>query len=299
MEERPGRASSRWFLLAVLAVACCCVHAAADAKGRPTRGTTAFTETRATAKARLKHKHTPTIVIEGALPESLFVTEANPCAGTHCMKRAECVLSEYGVPYCRCKRGYKGNGFICTELNPCLSDFNPCGVHGYCMHPKHGEGAPGTYTCECAENYIFDDKTCVAKEDPCVSAPCGQFGSCTTGPNTNTYTCDCLTGYTFDSKTCIDIDPCYNNPCEHGICRGLSLERRPGGPEYDCSCEKGWQFDGTTCQPDPCASNPCANHEHSFCQVLAKGGWDCFCDEGYARAENTKCETESLIKLTS
>jgi hypothetical protein len=286
----------RWLALGIVIVlACILANVAADAKSR-SRGTS-FTET--SAKTKAGHRHKNQLKKEASHIDSLLVTEADPCEGTHCMRRSECAVTDSGVPYCRCKKGYRGNGFICTEINPCLDTENPCGVHGYCVHPKHGD-PPATYTCECAEKYTFDGKTCVAVDDPCVAGtPCGPFGACNTGANTNSYTCECQPGYYFDSKTCVEDDPCYSNPCVHGVCRELVLERKPGGPTYECYCHAGWNYDGTTCQPDPCQSDPCANDPNAFCKVLAVGGYQCFCNEGFARDTKSKCEPEALVIIQS
>uniref|UniRef100_A0ACB8FP10 Uncharacterized protein n=1 Tax=Sphaerodactylus townsendi TaxID=933632 RepID=A0ACB8FP10_9SAUR len=58
------------------------------------------------------------------------------------------------------QKGYKGDGHICTAVNPCTDGLNG-GCHEHAICTKTG---PGKRKCECKDNYIGDGIDCEVKQ---------------------------------------------------------------------------------------------------------------------------------------
>ncbi|TKS78440.1 Neurogenic locus notch -like protein 1 [Collichthys lucidus] len=91
--------------------------------------------------------------------------------------------------------------------------------------------------------------------DPCLSSPCMNGGMCRAVPKGNTvdYSCTCRLGYS--DRRCLTP---INNVCISSMCHNGGTCELESLQTYRCRCPPGWS--GKLCQqPDPCASNPCAN----------------------------------------
>jgi len=174
--------------------------------------------------------------------------DVDECAlGTDsCDSNATCA-NTYGSYTCECNTGYTGDGFVCSNVNECLS--NPCNVNATCTDTL------GSFTCTCNSGYTGNGFSC-SDINECASNPCSANATCTnivgsytctcivgyTGSNCDV--CDTANGYTWNGSACT-LDPCFGEDCNgHGTCSVVA-----GLPV--CACETG--YTGTDC--GDCADN--------------------------------------------
>uniref|UniRef100_A0AAY5EJ47 Stabilin 2 n=1 Tax=Electrophorus electricus TaxID=8005 RepID=A0AAY5EJ47_ELEEL len=130
-----------------------------------------------------------------------------PCGPKQpCHAHADCVYSE-GELMCVCKLGFKGNGFLCVESDPCTSPPNGgCSNNARCI--KTG---PGTRRCECLKGWKEDGDECQPVNN-CVEPSrggCHPNASCVhVGPGQNY--CMCKKNYRGNGKDCEAINQCVD-----------------------------------------------------------------------------------------
>uniref|UniRef100_H3C877 Stabilin 2 n=1 Tax=Tetraodon nigroviridis TaxID=99883 RepID=H3C877_TETNG len=74
---------------------------------------------------------------------------------------------------CSCAKGYGGDGYVCTPLDPCASgDNGGCHQHATCTMT-----APGKRKCSCKQNFIGDGLVCEPRQLP-VSRCLQDNGGC-------------------------------------------------------------------------------------------------------------------------
>jgi hypothetical protein len=193
------------------------------------------------------------------------------CLGNPCDPKAACHKTGPGTFVCACLPGYEGNGFSCSELDPCKS--NPCDVHANCR--KLG---PNKAQCTCEDGYVGNGYSC--KEfDPCEKDPCDPHAVCyKTGPGA--HTCVCKPGYRqnpLETLKCDEIDPCQDYPCDpHATCK----KTRPGA--FVCNCNTGFVQDGNKClEINSCSKVPAPCHVDAKCLRTGPGTHVCMCAVGY------------------
>uniref|UniRef100_A0A0N4Z8W7 Kunitz/Bovine pancreatic trypsin inhibitor domain protein n=1 Tax=Parastrongyloides trichosuri TaxID=131310 RepID=A0A0N4Z8W7_PARTI len=89
-----------------------------------------------------------------------------------CSKCSEHATCSKGV--CQCIKGYKGDGFICEDVNECLSAPFPCDRNAECSNTN------GSFICECIKGYAgngyhctTDRRSCLDKYNEGYSEQCG------------------------------------------------------------------------------------------------------------------------------
>ncbi|GAA6110454.1 mucin-like protein [Tachysurus ichikawai] len=95
---------------------------------------------------------------------------------------------------CVCDVGFKGNGFICTDINEC--EQNMC-----LRNETKCVNSPGSFSCICKMGYSQNGTECM-DVDECTSgkAECSEFAECV---NTEGgHLCFCLNGFTGNGKSC-------------------------------------------------------------------------------------------------
>ncbi|XP_072049424.1 uncharacterized protein [Amphiura filiformis] len=185
----------------------------------------------------------------------------SPCNNRPCNFFGECFtsndldnfdgLSEYT---CVCENGYGGRNCISNVANNPVLDMCTTGLTcrngGTCTNAYFSYADRNTGICSCPRGF-FGRECQLTIEDPCMSNPCQNAGTCI---SFNTYfLCTCSAEYT---GVICEVNPCQNRPCRNGgtcISTGIS--------NYICSCTS--QYTGPTCeistQVNPCQSRPCQN----------------------------------------
>jgi len=88
---------------------------------------------------------------------------ADLCKTNPCDPHAVCVSTGPGTYTCACSPGFKGNGHVCSELNPC--DGKPCGPPDIGICESSG---PGKYKCDCPKGWHLNGDQCKKKIDHTV-----------------------------------------------------------------------------------------------------------------------------------
>ncbi|MEM6957239.1 MAG: DUF4215 domain-containing protein, partial [Myxococcota bacterium] len=205
---------------------------------------------------------------------------------------------------CRCSTGFelvtdRSGNEGCADTNECLMR-NICGVGGVggSADSPGCVNTAGSYTCNCAEGYVFEGGTCV-DVDECADEPCGR-GTCSQEFPPPGYSCLCDEGYRFDGTTCVDIDECaegIDNCSDAAECTNV-VNPALGERGFTCTCNLGptglpaytTDDDGVTCSninecPSVAAGDGgqgtarCAE-EGSECTDL-EGSFSCACAPGY------------------
>jgi len=196
---------------------------------------------------------------------------ASVCRPSPCSKDGVCTILSNGKPQCECKRGFKGDGKLCSAINPCeeAGGASLCGKDAICTSP-----APGKHACKCAKGFKGDGKVC-APIDACKDlSPCSKNALCkSTGPGA--YSCTCNAGYSGNGHHCKVADVCDSKPCSpYATCETVGPNR------HTCTCKPGYSGDGTSCAPiDACKTSPC--HAQATCRMTGPGTKVCTCNTGF------------------
>jgi len=210
--------------------------------------------------------------------------------GTECRDRNECSERNGGCAAeavctntpgrfeCRCKPGFHGDGFHCSEHVPCERPAS-CAPEAIC------DGDPGLRVCRCKPGYegngavCNDIDECERKQDDCDRSP----AACVNQPGG--YRCLCPAGYRGDGRTdsgCKDVDECKTGAdnCDDAPDACVNTE---GG--FKCFCPAGYRGNGQgsagCVDIDECAakSHDCAPNARC---VNAAPGFQCLCPPGYS-----------------
>lgn len=137
----------------------------------------------------------------GAGQTSFTCFKTDPCQDNGCSENATCVADfYYGSFVCRCKTGFTGDGFVCSEVNQVADSCSPaCSDNSECITDN------GTPECSCKSGFRFtpDDTTECVDIDECEenSTICEGHFQC---ENTlGSYNCTCPSDYTLEGSTCI------------------------------------------------------------------------------------------------
>eukprot|EP00057_Strongylocentrotus_purpuratus_P013118 XP_011667592.1 PREDICTED: nidogen-1 isoform X1 [Strongylocentrotus purpuratus] len=214
------------------------------------------------------------------------------CQDNNCGTNAEC-FPQANTFTCRCRAGYTGNGYTCTESpsDPC--DNNDCDRNANC-YP-----AGNSYTCQCNTGFNGDGRVCVADQasDPCDTNDCSLYAYCYPTNDGQSFYCQCATGFTGDGRNCEREQ--RGNACDNNNCSPYAYCRPRGDTDFTCECAPGYVGDGYNCEEesqDPCLNNRC--HPYADCSPVP-GGYTCSCRSGY-QGDGYLCEeADQLVNLCS
>ncbi|XP_068133029.1 stabilin-2 isoform X2 [Hyperolius riggenbachi] len=169
-------------------------------------------------------------------------TKTMPCGPLvkYCHAHAECEYSKV-IPSCVCKPGYEGDGYHCTETNPCLAAGKKlCNANAECI-PM---GA-GSHKCVCRTGWTGDGVDCTEINNCLLSNKGGCHANATCvyiGPGQSD--CECNPGFRGDGIDCEPINTCLG---ESEKCHLLATCQKVASGFWECVCNEGYQGDGKIC----------------------------------------------------
>ncbi|KAM4697755.1 uncharacterized protein WCC33_013356 [Rhinophrynus dorsalis] len=179
-----------------------------------------------------KYKHTNQVTDDNlrfVRMLTVFIFLTGKCSHSDCHLNATC--EEFGgYQECTCKDGFKGDGYVCYDIDECEDYWSNQCFYSYC------ENSIGSYSCSCYSGFELTQRKDCIDIDECSSeylndchplAVCkNEFGS---------YSCFCPYGYFGDGRYC-EINECQQEtPCD---------------PNIECIKKNG----SYTC------NDPCSNH---------------------------------------
>ncbi|PFX16346.1 Fibroblast growth factor receptor 1 [Stylophora pistillata] len=100
---------------------------------------------------------------------------------------------------CKCKKGFKGNGIHCIDINECNTGAASCLPHSDCIN------TPGSHYCKCHRGFTeeFPGPIALCKDvDECLRQKrCHFNATCYNSPGS--YTCKCRPGFVGDGVSCL------------------------------------------------------------------------------------------------
>ncbi|XP_075972498.1 cubilin homolog [Anticarsia gemmatalis] len=214
------------------------------------------------------------------------LTDINECdhsKGFRCSvnPRVECINLPGSFRCGQCPAGYEGDGYVCYDIDECLTVTN-----GGCSPLVTCHNTIGSRICGlCPTGYQGDGVTCTYKGSCNIDrGGCHPSAHCIENvtPTGQTALCICPEGMDGDGvgltgcyvSTSNSTDVCENNPCgNHGRCHPL----RSG---YTCICYKGYR--GSHCEiTNACATKPCQNGGVCKRDESTQSGFRCECTAQY------------------
>ncbi|CAD5117152.1 DgyrCDS5957 [Dimorphilus gyrociliatus] len=195
------------------------------------------------------------------------------CKAAGCSRNAVCHI-HLGEAQCKCKKGYRGDGRRCI-------DINECETYEKCPYPHSCLNIPGSYQCNCATGYDNRHGQCVDIRS------CKEDSQCNSNAKCINKVCECLPGYDGDGRMCRPI--CTEDCRNGGLCVGWNT----------CKCKKG--FNGRLCGKDidECLQRSSICGKNSLCKNTF-GSYECNCKIGFERQKSNKecvdideCKTKS------
>ncbi|XP_077966704.1 uncharacterized protein LOC144420858 isoform X2 [Styela clava] len=177
-------------------------------------------------------------------------------SGQHdCDENATCIDSANGTYTCQCEEGFTGNGFNCTDINECLSEFLPC---------SNCSNTVGGYSCGCEKG--FDGENCT-DIDECQTGRhnCHPRAKCT---NTyGSYNCTCDADYYEEGDDGTWCSGCPGNSWTKWIDADIGYEYRDNNKFYSYAMGRG-DFELLSLIKNQLHStNICANPTNAMAQV--------------------------------
>nr|XP_040583540.1 nidogen-like [Lepeophtheirus salmonis] len=194
------------------------------------------------------------------------------CGELQCHKNADCYQTFRGdeAAQCRCKPGFKGDGFNCIDSGQkdCRIDPEICHDFGRCEYDMENE----FYHCQCLQGYEGNGTHCERVKGSCqILNDCSKHGNCAL--EGSDFVCRCLEGYQGDGYNCerisneswVDVSTSNQKPSEVPTCMFET-----------CSCYSGYIFEGSRCIIDESRRTFRVPVAHGYCF-----GNNCECPRGY------------------
>ncbi|XP_055972331.1 stabilin-2 isoform X2 [Sorex fumeus] len=160
-----------------------------------------------------------------------------------CHVHATCEYSN-GTASCVCKAGYRGDGSICLEMDPCM-ELVPegCSPNAECLPT-----GSGTHTCVCQQGWTGDGRDC-SEINECLlptRGGCHPNATCLyVGPGQNE--CECKKGFHGNGIDCEPVTSCLE---QTWMCHPLATCQRAPSGLWNCVCQEGYEGDGLLCYGD-------------------------------------------------
>ncbi|XP_045682562.1 stabilin-2 [Phyllostomus hastatus] len=156
-----------------------------------------------------------------------------------CHIHATCEYSN-GTASCVCKPGYKGDGRLCSEMDPCTG-LTPggCSRNAECI--KTGVG---THACVCQQGWTGDGRDCSEINNCRLPSAGGCHSNATclyVGPGQNG--CECKKGFRGNGIECEPITSCLEQTWQ---CHPMATCQFTSGI-WSCVCREGYEGDGFLC----------------------------------------------------
>ena len=203
---------------------------------------------------------------------TITVQEVDLCAlnKSYCSPHAICSRAGPGRASCKCKLGFTGDGFQCSDINYC--DPDPCHRGNTIGECQDGFGGWKNYSCNCRLGWSPPD--CDVEINECRPDPCYVNGTESCEDLVNDFRCDCKPG--FSGRLCeTNIDDCESASCLHG---GTCVDKVNG---YLCLCKD--PYIGVNCDTDDtiCRENPNICPRNGTCISYAEdpSKFSCRCEE--------------------
>ena len=170
---------------------------------------------------------------------------------------------------CVCRDGFvDGVNDTCSDIDEC-SLIQDCDLNAECIN------LPGSYVCECADDFYGNGTTCF--EGDCIDSDCPANEQCITPRRSD---CECKDGFYRDkSENCVDVDECEKtNDChQNATCSNIE-------GTYNCNCKSGFYGTGKSCFRGDCTDTNCPGNQ----TCIEPTSTSCGCSEGLANL-GTSC----------
>jgi len=144
------------------------------------------------------------------------------------------------------RHSFMWNDVSCARCNnyTCSEDLDECGSNGHNCH-QNGvcSNTYGGYSCQCANGYSGDGRTCIDIDECFSGHTCDSSASCQNMDGS--YVCTCDGGYTGDGHTCRDVDECSLG--SHNCDSNAQCNNIPGSFTCQCNYASGYYGNGTVC----------------------------------------------------
>ncbi|RWS25534.1 nidogen-1-like protein, partial [Leptotrombidium deliense] len=176
---------------------------------------------------------------------------------------------------CRCRPGFKGDGFRCEREQSC-EELRCHPTLAMCVKNANGENE-----CVCKDGYRGNGRVCESINEvdgmDCYGMLCDKNAACLEDPEEGPgFKCYCKEGYSGTGEYCVP---------EHDVCETCHqfaecLFDRQTRTNY-CACRRGYTGDGYTCAVEDC--NTASNcHPKAQCiQDTHSRRYNCQCLPGY------------------
>ncbi|CAI5446030.1 unnamed protein product [Caenorhabditis angaria] len=227
--------------------------------------------------------------------------DINECSKNPCASDANC-SNLNGTFQCSCKQGYRGDGFMCSDINECQDNSHSCHPHADCTN------LPGSFECKCQGGFEGDgitkcmntlEKSCEDVEKFCGHSKHVSCLSVRIFNGSLSSICECEPGFRLVGGECVDIDECDEN--RHNCDPASSICVNTEG-SFKCDCAEGYEGEGGVCTDiDECDRGMAGCDGMAMC-INRMGSCGCKCMPGYTGdgvqcskiepSDNSKCTEE-------